>query len=107
MNGNETARSADFDQQTNREGKRMRRSVSVAVVAVLLSFARGLASQTQELPTVLKCTTDRGEAVADLRIDLAKRELRWGSLEIYDIIHISAAFITAYERPSDNVGGEV
>jgi hypothetical protein len=88
----------------------MRHSLSAVIVVILLVLAdgtHGLASQAQIAPTVLKCTTDRGVTASDLTVDLGKREMRWGQASVYDVIHVDDAFITAYLRPTGNVGGEV
>ncbi len=54
----------------------------------------------------LKCKTSDGRDAVDLSIDLDNKTMRWGTT-YYDIIHVDDKHITAYERPTTSVGGEV
>jgi hypothetical protein len=57
-------------------------------------------------PPPLKCTTSKGEAAADLVVDLNKRVLMWGGI-VLTIQAVTDQYITAYELPQDQIGGEI
>lgn len=72
---------------------------------ILLLLVVGTSAQAE--PITLKCKTDTGEKAADLVVDLASNQLRWGPGMPYTIFHKNDQYISAYEVPDNRVGGEV
>lgn len=71
---------------------------------ILLLLVVGTSAQAE--PITLKCKTDTGEKAADLVVDFASNQLRWGP-STYTIFHKNDQYISAYEVPGNRVGGEV
>ena len=76
----------------------MKRLASIALLCLSLSI--------HAAPVVLKCVTSEGREAVDLTIDVEKMEMSWG-VSKYDINYVDDTHISAYERHSWSVGGEV
>lgn len=73
------------------------------LLIVLIVFAAG---HVYGQPVVLKCMTDTGQETVNLAIDLKSKTLKWGATT-YDIIGVTDNYISAYQRPFADVGGEI
>ena len=73
------------------------------ILVVVLVLAAG---PSWSASVTLQCKTSDGRNAADLLIDLDNKMMRWGTTD-YDIVHTDDKYITAYERNSGQVGGEV
>jgi len=76
-------------------------------ITVFTAFLRILAGDVTAEPVKLKCVADTGEAVADLMVDIEKREMIWGPIRHYRIAELTDEYVTAIHLDDSGVGGEV
>ena len=78
----------------------MKRSLTIGIALAVI------AGQASAAPPPLKCTSSTGQQTADVVVDLHKRVLLFGP-DIYRIQAVTEKYITAYQLPQDQVGGEI